>query len=97
MNGTNGARTGAVGPALLTVGSTLLDSTEFADKSAYVFVESSTATSILFDVRTTNNTVLCTSMSTLPAAPSVFTVFVLGDPPPQAPAPPPICLLRTDR
>ena len=94
VNGTNGAKTGALGPALLTVGSTLLDSTEFAAASPYVFVESSTATAILFDVRTTNNTPLCSSTSTLPAAPSVFTVFVLGDPPAGAP---PVCLLRADR
>lgn len=97
VNGTNGAKTGVLGPALLTVGSTLLDSTEFAAASPYVFLESSTATAILFDVRTTSNTVLCTSMSTLPAAPSVFTVFVLGDAPPQPPATPPVCLLRADR
>ena len=94
LNGANGALTGGtLGPAMLTVGSTLLDSTEFAAASPYVFIESSTATAILFDVRTTNGTVLCTSSSTLPAAPSVFTVFVLGDP--QTPVPP--CLLRADR
>jgi len=96
-NGTNGALTGTLGPALLTVGSTLLDATEFAAASTYVFLESSTATAILFDVRTSNNTVLCTSMATLPAAPSVFTVFVLGDAPAQPPTTPPVCLLRADR
>ena len=97
VNGANGALTGTLGPVLLTVGSTLLDSTEFTAASPYVFVESSTATAILFDVRTTNNTVFCTSTSTLPAAPSVFTVFVLGDAPAQLPATPPVCLLRADR
>jgi hypothetical protein len=97
LNGTNGAKTGALGPAVLAVGSTRLDNTEFAAASSYVFVESSTATAIGFDVRTTNNTVLCTSTSTLPAAAGVFTVFVLGDAPPQPPAAPPVCLLVTDR
>jgi hypothetical protein len=94
VNGTNGAKTGVLGPALLTVGSTLLDATEFAAASPYVFVESSTGTAILFDVRTMNNTPLCSSTSTLPAAPGVFTVFVLGDPPTGTP---PVCLLRADR
>ncbi|MCE9658538.1 MAG: DUF4397 domain-containing protein [Burkholderiales bacterium] len=97
VNGTNGALTGALGPAQLAVGSTRLEYTEFAAASPYIFVESSTATAITLDVRTTTNAVLCTSTSTLPAAAGVFTVFVLGDVPPQAPAAPPICLLVTDR
>jgi hypothetical protein len=95
LNGTNGATASARGPAMLTVSSTLLDGVEFGDVSPYSFVESSPNTAILLDVRTTDNTVLCTSMSTLPTAPSVFTVFTLGDPP--APGAAPICLLRLDR
>ena len=95
LNGTNGATNGSLGPTTLVMNSGLLVSgIEFTKASNYVFVESSTGVAVPFEVRTANNTVLCTSSSTLSATPSVFTIFTLGDPPTDTA---PACLLQPDR
>jgi hypothetical protein len=95
LNGTNNARTGGLGPANLLMNSGLLvGGVEFGKASNYVLVESGTNTAVPFEVRTGNNTLLCTSSSLLSTTPSVVTIFTLGDVPTGTPPP---CLFQPDR
>ena len=81
-------------PIALTVGSDFIPDLVAGKASAYVLTEASGSTATKVEITNGGVTPLCTSLVTLSATPTVYSVFALGALPASPVGP---CIIRTDR